>query len=53
MLGHRDVGSTRRYAVLGDKALVYVLRPDGERQRGRRFVPGPIPMRKIPMKPVS
>jgi len=28
MLGHRDVASTRRYAVLGDDALVYVLRPE-------------------------
>ena len=39
MLGHRDVASTRRYAVLGDEALVYVLRPRDVTPKGESLSP--------------
>jgi integrase len=40
MLGHRDVASTRRYAVLGDEALVHVLAPRAHTNLVEELSPG-------------
>ena len=40
MLGHRDAASTRRYAMLGDDALVYALRPKEASPGGGGLSPG-------------